>query len=340
MTAARTDDIDPHEVRFRLDSVQCGAWVSFVVCASALAYILFYADPGDRTVLTSLTVAALIGSFAMLRLPWEQIIRSRWREPAFLAWTIADFILIGVMAVIDGGGDSPIALAFFIPLVFVGVSYPVRSVIWVGVLGIVGYLAIAVACGDPAGYALLFASTLLGVALMSGWQARNHDRRREQISQMSRTDSLTGALNRRGFEDAANGVLAGAERFDWPVCLLLFDLNDFKSYNDSQGHAAGDERLQRFVADMRPLLRPTDAVARVGGDEFAVLLPRSSKEQGTIVMDRIGVTLGPEIPHCCGLSCAPDDGSTLETLYQRADEELYRRKAERKARDAGALQPA
>ena len=142
------------------------------------------------------------------------------------------------MAIIDGGGDSPIALAFFIPLVFVGLSYPVRSVIWVGILGIVGYLAVAAACDDPPGHTLMFASTLLGVALMSGWQARNHDRRREQIAQMSRTDPLTGALNRRGFEDAASGVLAGAERFTWPVCLLLFDLNDFKGYNDRQRIAA------------------------------------------------------------------------------------------------------
>jgi diguanylate cyclase (GGDEF)-like protein len=340
MRPARTDELDPHEVRFRLDSVQCGAWVSFVVCLSALVYIGLYADPSDRTALILLTVAALVGSFATLRLPWEQIIRSRWREPAFLAWTIADFALIGAMAAIDGGGDSPIALAFFIPLVFVGLSYPVRSVVAVGVLGIAGYVALSVAADDDGGYALLFASTLLAVALMSGWQARNHDRRRDQIAHMSRTDPLTGALNRRGFEDAANGVLAGAERFDWPVCLLLFDLNDFKTYNDSHGHAAGDERLQRFVDEMRPLLRPTDAVARVGGDEFAVLLPRSSKQQGAIVVDRIAVSLGPEIPHCCGLSCAPDDGAELETLYQRADEELYRRKAERKARDAAALQAA
>ena len=73
MTAARTEELDPHEVRFRLDSVQCGAWVSFVVCLSALAYIAFYADSEDQADLTALTVAALVGSFATLRLPWEQV---------------------------------------------------------------------------------------------------------------------------------------------------------------------------------------------------------------------------------------------------------------------------
>ena len=340
LARAHTDDIDPDEVRFRLDSVQCGAWVSFAVCGAAFVYILFYTHGSEQLALTALAVVALVGTLGAMRLPWEQIIRSTWREPAFLAWTLGDFALIAAMAAVDGGGDSPIALCLFIPVVFVGLSYPVRSVILVGVFAIVAYAGLAVAFSDPAGYALMFGAILFSIALMSGWQARNHDRRREQVSKMSRTDPLTGALTRRGREDAAAGVLAGAERFTWPVSLLLFDLNDFKGYNDSHGHAAGDRLLQRFVDEMRPLLRPTDALARVGGDEFAVLLPRSSRAEGAIVATRIAEKLDAEIPHCCGLACAPADGASLDALYQRADEELYAAKAERKARAAAALQMA
>jgi diguanylate cyclase (GGDEF)-like protein len=335
-----TDDIDPLEVRFRLDSVQCGVWVSVVVCAAAAAYLGFVGNPEHETFIWIVTALGAFGSLATLRLPWEAIIRSKWREPAFLTWTLADLLMIGALAALDGGAESPFALSFFIPVVFVGLSYPMRSVVLVGIVAIGGYAGLAAASGGELGYALLFASTLLTVVIMSSWQARNHDRRREQIAHMSRTDALTGALNRRGFEDAAAGVLAGAQRFDWPVCLLLFDLNEFKGYNDTFGHAAGDALLRSFVSDMGPLLRPTDALARVGGDEFAVLLPRSSRAQGQVVARRIADTLGDAIPHCCGLSCAPDDGEDLDALYQRADEELYARKAERKARDAGALQLA
>src|SRR3954453_9794237 len=112
------------------------------------------------------------------------------------------------------------------------------------------YLGLAIASNTKGDYILLFSATLASTALMSVWQARNHERRRELLLIASRTDPLTGALNRRGFQQAAATLLAGVARFGHPASVVLVDLDRFKDYNDSHGHAAGDELLCWVVQRM------------------------------------------------------------------------------------------
>ena len=180
-------------------------------------------------------------------------------------------------------------------------------------------------------YAVTFGCT----ALMCDWQARNHERRRELLAIASRTDPLTGALNRRGFQLATASLVAGVTRLGHPASLVLLDLDKFKQFNDTHGHAAGDELLCWTVERIRRSLRPTDSLARLGGDEFAVLLAGADRPSAQIAVRRIADDLSSRIGTSFGLSSAPADGIDIDDLYRRADAELYEAKRARAGASAG-----
>ena len=214
-------------------------------------------------------------------------------------------------------------------------SYPRTSVAIVSGAVLGTYLGMAVASDEGGGTRLMFVSTLACVAMMSYWQARNQDRRRQLLLVASQTDPLTDCLNRRGFEQAALQVLAGVVRFDHPASLALFDLDRFKAYNDAYGHAAGDDLLCWVVQQVSTTLRPTDSVARVGGDEFAVLLAGADRDAARVAMGRVRDELSTRVEVSCGLASAPADGADLDALYKQADADLYETKRAR-ALDADA----
>jgi diguanylate cyclase (GGDEF)-like protein len=324
----REELLDPAELGFRLDSIPAGGWITIIASASAGVYVGGWADKHQLALALLLAVAFVVG-IGVFFLPWDRIVRSPLREAAFLAWSFADIALIIAIAVLDGGGESPLALLLFIPIVFAGVSYPRASVAVVSGATIGAYLGLAVASGVNGGAAVMFSSSLACVALMSFWQARNHERRRELLLIASRTDPLTGSLNRRGFEQAAAALLAAVSRFERPASLALLDLDRFKAFNDERGHAAGDELLCWVVQQIRTAVRPTDAVARMGGDEFAVLFAGADRAAAQIAVRRVRSALASRVGTSCGLAAAPDDGDTLDALYKRADDDLYEAKRAR-----------
>lgn len=103
---------------------------------------------------------------------------------------------------------------------------------------------------------------------------------------LSITDELTQLLNRRGFLRVADQCLAGYRRLGAPVVLMLFDLDGFKSVNDTEGHQAGDRLLQQFARRAVRCFRDSDMIARLGGDEFCVLLPGSSLKDTEVPLRR------------------------------------------------------
>ncbi|MBA3338419.1 MAG: PAS domain S-box protein [Geodermatophilaceae bacterium] len=153
-----------------------------------------------------------------------------------------------------------------------------------------------------------------------------------RLQDAARRDHLTGLLNRRGFEEELERQLAYAARYERGGALLMLDLDNFKSVNDTLGHRAGDELLADMARVMGERLRKTDALGRLGGDEFAVILPEVSVEQARQVVasliELVGVRaellLGRRVRIAASIGLVMYDGQTaMHDLLAKADAEMY-----------------
>jgi diguanylate cyclase (GGDEF)-like protein len=108
-----------------------------------------------------------------------------------------------------------------------------------------------------------------------------------ELAEQARTDSLTGALNRRAMEDAALREMARSTRYGYQLCMIMIDIDNFKHLNDTLGHAAGDCALQAFSHKVKAMLRRPDLLARTGGDEFTILLPDTPAFAGVAAAERV-----------------------------------------------------
>jgi diguanylate cyclase (GGDEF)-like protein len=156
-----------------------------------------------------------------------------------------------------------------------------------------------------------------------------------QLGSMVSNDQLTGILNRRGVEQAADMAIANAKRQKRKLAAVICDMDSFKTLNDGYGHIAGDAALRTFAKALLLAVRKGDVVGRLGGDEFCVLLIDSSGEAAVEVMERVraslaGLSVAKMPPGCVKASFGvaefmPGD-SALEDLIARADEALYQSK--------------
>ena len=140
---------------------------------------------------------------------------------------------------------------------------------------------------------------------------------------MSRADPLTGCLNRRGFEERFDAELSSALRHGRPFGLISLDLDHFKEVNDTRGHAAGDDLLRWAVDVMRDTARPMDTVGRIGGDEFAVIVPGAGPDDSAAIARRLQTALAARAPTSVGVACFPTDGADRDELQRSADTKLY-----------------
>lgn len=149
------------------------------------------------------------------------------------------------------------------------------------------------------------------------------------------TDPLTGLYNRRLFQDYMSKELVRSRRYGSPLALLLFDLRNFKRVNDTYGHATGDAILRGVARAVRESIRGSDHGFRIGGDEFAVLLPQSESPSAHGLAQRIAEkfdrqarSLAPDAESGLnfGVASFPSDGESFEKLYEVADQKLYTQK--------------
>lgn len=159
--------------------------------------------------------------------------------------------------------------------------------------------------------------------------------------QMATTDELTGLSNRRGFEALAQHALHVSHRMAIPASLLFFDLNDFKSINDTFGHAEGDRALKTFAAALRSALRESDVIGRLGGDEFAVFLTNAQSIKISALIQRLRQTLASRdeaqpraypIHFSVGqVQLTPQSPLPIRHLLAQADADMYADKRRHKA---------
>ncbi len=158
------------------------------------------------------------------------------------------------------------------------------------------------------------------------------------------TDSLTGLHNRNYFYQMAQYNIEKAEREKTVISIILFDIDNFKHFNDTNGHDAGDKLLVALSGLMRGTSRKESVIARYGGEEFIIMLPRIPKDEAFIYADRLREMISQQpFPHrekqplgfvsiSGGVASFPEDGDSIHILIQNADKALYQAKAEEKNR--------
>lgn len=147
-----------------------------------------------------------------------------------------------------------------------------------------------------------------------------------EVSRVARTDGLTSLANRRSFDEVLGDLLVQAQVTNRPMALVLFDLDFFKRINDQFGHPAGDRLLQEFAVALRSSAREGDFCARVGGEEFAVVLPGADAAIAAMVAERVrehGAAAGLATTCSAGIAAWPVDGTTGSELLRAADRALY-----------------
>ena len=154
----------------------------------------------------------------------------------------------------------------------------------------------------------------------------------DRVSAQARHDPLTGALNRRGMDEAIQREIANARRKGTPLCLALLDIDNFKKLNDDLGHEAGDEALTHLASVTRESMRPQDTLARYGGEEFVIVLPDTLLELGVVALTRLQRELTKKfflrdnqkvlITFSAGVAQLAEDESGSDCI-KRADQAMY-----------------
>jgi len=157
-------------------------------------------------------------------------------------------------------------------------------------------------------------------------------RRYREARQMAETDALTGFFNQRYFHETLRREALRAQRYDRRLALLILDLDDFKTVNDRIGHLAGDAVLAQVAERLRNEIRSVDVGCRIGGDEFAVIMPESTTEDATQLFQRMQDAVatmttpgGGRVRISAGIA-ELHHGETAAGLFERADSALYRAK--------------
>jgi diguanylate cyclase (GGDEF)-like protein/PAS domain S-box-containing protein len=163
----------------------------------------------------------------------------------------------------------------------------------------------------------LFATQVAGVVERADLTSR--------LENLARTDSLTGLANRRALEESLVGELARAERSGQPLSVVMLDIDHFKSYNDEHGHQAGDGLLRDLAKAWAGELRPSDLLARFGGEEFLAVLPATDRTAARKVADRMRLATPTATTSSAGVATW-ETHETMVDLVARADAALYQAK--------------
>lgn len=157
----------------------------------------------------------------------------------------------------------------------------------------------------------------------------------QRLLRLSTCDRMTGLLNRGYFDERVLSEVSRASRYNRPLTLVMMDIDHFKTFNDSHGHAAGDEALRVLASVMRASFRQSDITARYGGEEFVVILPETDMTTAAEKVEKLrqlientpipvpGQVVQERLTISAGLACFPEDGPAVAQILETADRRLF-----------------
>ncbi|HEX7610579.1 MAG TPA: GGDEF domain-containing protein [Solirubrobacteraceae bacterium] len=249
-------------------------------------------------------------------------------------------IALIALALIGSPGAGDGAVLYIWPVLwmtfFCGRRGAIAAVACVGVAHAVALVAMPAASSFPGRWVDVMVSVTV-VAVVIQTLVRRNDMLLTQLLDEARTDALTGLLNRRGFDERAQLELAHARREGRALAVVVFDIDYFKRVNDEWGHETGDRVLARMGRIVAGQSRDIDVAARLGGEEFVVLLPGAGDHEAEVFAERVRAALVsddrgglPKVRVSAGILAAAEPHS-IDVLVQGADSALYR--AKRAGRD-------
>jgi diguanylate cyclase (GGDEF)-like protein len=312
--------------------------VLYVLCNLAVwTYLVLTPDKPYRLMIFAVAVFGLLVAFVVDRYR-RAIVGSCHCLRLLYAWSSLTYGLVTLISYLDGGASSPLCLLMFIALSYIALAYPPRAVLAFSALAVAVYLGLAaVASAGPA--AVQLSASMIGLSgVLGAFAAANQWRQRSALADLAirlerqaATDQLTGCLNRRTFHDRLAGRLERAGAAGSPVSLLFVDVDHFKAINDTYGHLAGDAVLAGIGSVLAGTPWVADAVAgRIGGDEFAVILPGAdavaAHDVGRLIRATVreqALSIPAGVTVSIGIGAFPTAAATLDELFDAADRSLY-----------------
>ena len=319
--------------------------------AEALFVVAYFAaTPNGPHRLELLAISSLTLVAAVVTLTFiDRVSKNPWRVSFSLVSTVLAGTALTLCIYLDGGLDSPLIVLMALPVMSAALALPAKEVVICGVVAFIEFGAVVLtdphteaSTSDVAALSALLIGTVMLSAGSAVYRSRlegEEDRLVRELRRQARTDSLTGCLSHGAFYDRLDVEIDRAVRHHEPLSLLVADVDLFKSFNDTHGHAAGDAALAEAGAIMRTASRSIDAVARIGGDEFAVILPKTDLASAGTLAERMVRSFAEReagISVSVGFAELDRVEPTSQRLFRDADRGLYRAKANGRAR-AGTI---